>query len=333
MIGSYIELNNGVKYPQLGLGTCAFGPNDCHDDCYKAVKAAVDAGYRHFDTAIIYGNEGQVGQAIHDKIAEGVIKREDIFVTTKLPLMEWNQIKQSLIRSLKRLQLDYIDLFLMHTPFAMNGGAPEGINCIADFYDYYQRTNDWLPAQKFSDMHYTDAWKKMEELVDSGLAKTIGVSNFNVYQINRLVESCRILPAMNQVESHPWLTQCKLAHACEQHGIRLTAFAPIGSPARPESQGVGLPRLMDDSTIQRLATEHKKTPAQILIRFAIQRGLFVIAKSAKPERIMENGNVFDFKLHTADMQALFAMNKDQRFFPFDNNDHKYFPFKENYSEI
>ena len=110
-------------------------------------------------------------------------------------------------------------------------------------------------------------------------------------------------------------------------------LAPIGAPARPSTQGTGLPRLMDDPTIQRIAMEHHKTPAQILIRFAIQRGIFVIPKSINGERIIENGNVFDFKLHTADMQALFAMNKDQRFFPLSFHDHKYYPFQENYSEM
>jgi len=197
---------------------------------------------------------------------------------------------------------------------------------------YVEKFKDWPVEKKYGNMHYVEVWKKMEELVDDNLAKSIGVSNFNAYQVNRLVNNCRIKPVMNQVEVHAWHAQFDLVNKCQEHGIQVTAYAPIGSPTRPPDQNADLPVLMEDPTVVKIAKEYNKTPAQILIRFAIERGIIVIPKSGKKQRIYENGNIFDFKLYPADMQALFALNKNQRYFPMAFPDHRFYPFRENYTE-
>merc|ERR1712176_866786 len=148
----------------------------------------------------------------------------EIFVTTKLWLSQWESVKESLEGCLKRLQLSYVDLFLIHYP--CNVTNPEGgINSVQDYMAYVEKFKDWPVEKKYGNMHYVEVWKKMEELVDDNLAKSIGVSNFNAYQVNRLVNNCRIKPVMNQVEVHAWHAQFDLVHVCQEHQIQITAYA------------------------------------------------------------------------------------------------------------
>lgn len=188
----------------------------------QAVKDAIDCGYRHIDCAHVYENEHEVGEAIKVKIEEGVITREDIFITSKL----WNTfhrpdlVRGALETTLSNLGLEYLDLYLIHFPTGFQEGGP-----------LFPKNAKGETA--FSLVDYLDTWKEMENSVDAGLTKSIGVSNFNAKQIDRVVTNCRIKPVTNQVECHPYLTQVKLGEHCGDKGIILTAYSPLGSPARP----------------------------------------------------------------------------------------------------
>lgn len=325
MLGDFIDFNNGEKCPQLGFGTF-LAPGE---ECYDAVCHAIDAGYRHIDTARLYFNEEAVGRAISQKIKEAVIERKDIFITTKLWISDFNEVERAARESLQRLGLDYLDLYLIHNPMGLK--SPNGpITSVEQYFESKKIMENMTPEDKYDTIHYVEVWEQMEKLVDLNLTKSIGVSNFNEFQITRLLTNCRIKPVTNQVECHPWLDQFKLENVCKTHDIVLTAYGPIGAPGRPTNKH--LPVLMEDSTIKMLAKRHNKTSAQIILRFAIQRRTIIIPKSTKKHRIYENGNIFDFDLNGPEMFDIFAMNKDQRFFPLGFFDHKFFPFRENYAE-
>uniref|UniRef100_A0A1B0FES4 NADP-dependent oxidoreductase domain-containing protein n=1 Tax=Glossina morsitans morsitans TaxID=37546 RepID=A0A1B0FES4_GLOMM len=261
-----VKLNNGYEMPILGLGTWGSPKGEVA----QAVKDAIDIGYRHIDCAHVYENEHEVGEGIETKIKEGVIKREDLFVTSKL----WNTFhRPDLVRgacetTLKNLKLDYIDMYLIHWPMGFKEGA------------------ELFPADEngktiFSDVDYIDTWKEMENLVKAGLVKSIGLSNFNKRQIERVLSVAAITPATNQVECHP----------------------PLGSPNRPWAKA-GDPVLMEDPKILVIAEKYGKTPAQVLIRYQIQRGNVVIPKSVNKNRIASNFDVFNYKLSEPDMEAI-----------------------------
>lgn len=203
----------------------------------QAVKDAIDAGYRHIDCAHIYQNEDEVGEGVNAKIKEGVVTREDLFITSKL----WNThhrpdlVRGALQTTLKSLSLTYIDLYLIHWPFAY---AEDG--------DLFPKdSNDKI---KFSDVDYLDTYKAMEKLVDEGLTKSIGISNFNASQVERIVANARIQPVTNQVECHPYLNQNKLAKVCRAKGIVMTSYSPLGSPARPWVTADD-PQLLEDARV------------------------------------------------------------------------------------
>lgn len=260
---SNVSLNNGVEMPVLGLGVYQSAPGRTTQ---SAVRSALSFGYRHFDTARIYGNEADVGQAIRDSM----IPRDQIFVTTKL----WNsdQGLESTIRacdaSLKRLGLSYLDLYLIHFP------VTETRN---------------------------DSWKAMENLVDSGKCRAVGVSNFIVNHLDELAESSDLVPAVNQVEFHPFLFQKELLEYCERHGIRLEAYSPLARGER-----------LHHPTITAMGRKYSKSPAQIMIRWGLQHGLVVIPKSTREERIRENSQVFDFNISAEDMLVLDGLNQNLR---------------------
>uniref|UniRef100_A0A8C8RT76 NADP-dependent oxidoreductase domain-containing protein n=1 Tax=Pelusios castaneus TaxID=367368 RepID=A0A8C8RT76_9SAUR len=237
----------------------------------EAVEVALDAGYRHFDCAYFYQNETAVGAAFQKKLGEGKLMRDEFFVVSKL----WNSfhapqdVKPAFLKSLTMLKLDYLDLYLMHSP--MDQG-PQGFPNGADTTSGH--STSLFPCQA------------MEKLVEEGLVKSIGVSNFNVSQLQRLLSLCRIKPAVNQVELHPYLTQPKLMDYCKSKGIVLTAYSPFGCPALPWPEP-----LLENPTVNAIAQKHGKTSAQVLIRFHIQRGIATIPKSATPSRIVENAQV------------------------------------------
>ena len=319
-----LPLNTGRSIPIVGLGTWQSAAGEVE----TAVKHALSIGYRHIDCAPLYQNEGEVGEGIKQAIEELKIPREEIFVCSKL----WNtkhhpdEVEAACRKSLEDLGLDYIDLYLMHWPTA------------------YERGDDFFPKDEEGnmkydvDLHPTDTWMEMEKLVELGLVKDIGVSNFNSVQIQDIVEKGTIKPVVNQVECHPYMQQSKLIDFCKEHDILITAYSPLGTPTRPWA-GPDEPKLLEDSKIIEIANSYNKTPAQIILRWQIERGVIVVPKSVNETRIEENFNVLDFTLNEADMEELKSFDKGRfgRLLAvktkgglFWDTDHPHFPFASSY---
>jgi len=310
-----LVMNNGLKVPQFGLGTWKSKPGEVT----QAVKDAIDAGYRHIDGAFAYQNENEVGTAIAQKIKEGVVKREDLFITSKL----WNSfhspnlVVPAIKKTLELLGVDYLDLYLIHWPM----GYKEGGGLFE---------SDSNGKQLYSDVDYVDTWKQMEECVKQGLTKSIGISNFNKKQIERVLAVATIKPVMNQVECHPYLNQQKLIEFCKSKDILITAYSPLGSPDRPWAKP-GDPSLLDDPKLKTIAEKYGKSTAQVLIRYQLERGTVVIPKSVTKSRIIENMNIFDFQLNKDDIKTIDAMDCNGRFVGLaPMKDHPHFPFSDEY---
>lgn len=307
-----VKLSNGQSIPILGLGTWGSPPGEVA----QAVKDAIDIGYRHIDGAHVYQNEHEVGEGVNAKIKEGVIKREDVFVTSKL----WNTfhrpelVEGACRATLKNLGLAYLDLYLIHWPM----GYKEGDALFP---------TDENGKTAYSDVDFVDTWKGMEKLVGLGLAKSIGISNFNSKQVERVLQVAKIKPVVNQVECHPYLAQTKLSPFCAQRGLVITAYSPLGSPNRPWAKPDD-PQLMEDPKIVSIAKKYKKTPAQILIRYQIQRGHVVIPKSVTKSRIQSNFEVFDFELTEDDLKLITSFDCNGRLVPITSAaGHPHHPFE------
>lgn len=277
-----IKLNTGAEMPVLGLGTWLGAPGTVGD----AVKVALDQGYKHIDCAYRYNNEQEIGQALAEKI-DTVIKRKDLFVTSKLwlTMMEPKLVRESLQMSLRKLNVDYLDLFLIHWPHAVK----------------FRGHDNPTPKDEngnfiFADIDYKDTWRAMEELVDEGLIKAIGVSNFNTIQVDDILQNCSIKPAVNQFEAHPYMTCNRWIDHFLSKDISVTVHSPLGSPNRPGAVELGYPVLLNDPVLKSIGDKYGKSPAQVCIRFAIQRGLVAIPKSTTPSRIIENSQVEDLDI-------------------------------------
>ncbi len=260
-----ITLNNGNTIPQLGFGVFQIEPQDTAE----AVREALRVGYRHIDTAEMYGNEREVGEGIR---ASG-LDRGDLFVTSKLnnSFHEPDDARRAFDETLSELGFDYVDLFLIHWP---------------------------LPT--LYDGDYVSTWKTMEEFKGDGRARSIGVSNFQIEHLERLAAETDTVPAVNQIEVHPYFTNDAVRQYGQQHGIATEAWSPI-------AQG----GVLEDPTITEIAEKVGKTPAQVVLRWHIQRGDIVFPKSVTPSRIQENFEIFDFELDPSDMEEISALDKDE----------------------
>lgn len=299
-VDKYIELNSGSKIPIIGLGTW----NTKGFSLQSAIAEAVKVGYRHIDTAYVYENEVDVGKALKRVFKAGECTRDEMFVTTKL----WNTyhradlVRTGCFQSLERLQLDYIDLFLMHTPCAYKEGTGE------------LRPRDESQNVSFSNANFEDTWRQMKKLQQEGVVRNIGVSNFNIKQL-KIILATGIVPSVLQIESHPFLVQNDVEEFCRKNSIHITGYSPLGSPSRP-IVFTGEPILLANETIGGIARSHKKTSAQVLIRYQFQKGHSTIPKSERIDHIRENYNVFNFELSASEMSTLDDLSYCRRFVPF-----------------
>lgn len=265
-IDSRIRLNQGTDIPVLGLGVFQSPPGAV---TRQAVAWALEAGYRHIDTAAMYGNEADVGEAVRNS----GLSREEVFVTTKLWHTDhgFESAQRAARRSLEQLGLSWIDLYLIHWPTAKS------------------------PADRL------DSWRALEKLQREGVCRAIGVSNYTVRHLEELAANSEILPAVDQIEFHPFVFDPGLLDHCARHGIRIEAWSPL-------TRG----RRLDDATLRAIAEAHRKSPAQVLLRWGLDHGLIELPKSIHRDRIVENANVFDFHLTAAEMTQLDALRDGKR---------------------
>jgi diketogulonate reductase-like aldo/keto reductase len=268
-IDTTITLNNGVEMPQLGLGVFQSAVGS---ETENAVRFALDAGYKHIDTAAIYNNEREVGNIVR----AGIVPRESVFVTSKLwiPNISYDRAKQGFTETMDKLGLDYLDLYLLHWP-----------------------TNDWQGA-----------WRALEALYQEGRVKAIGVSNFLTHHLTELLQTCKIQPAVNQYEMHPYLQQPALRTFCQDNGIAITAWSPI-------MQG----RVLDVPELVAIGEQYGKSAVQVTLRWLLQLNVIAIPKSVNQDRIEANADLYDFELSEADMATIAALDKNERIGPDPDN--------------
>jgi alcohol dehydrogenase (NADP+) len=293
----FFELDGGGRMPALGLGTWKADPGVVGETITEAVRI----GYRHFDCAPLYGNEVEIGEALETAVKDGIAARDDIWVTSKL----WNDnhlpehVMPALEKTLADLRLDYLDLYLIHWPIAHRHGVA-----------FPESPKDFVAPE---DAPLAATWAAMEEAVDRGLCRYIGVSNFSVPKIRALLETARIRPAADQVESHPFLAQNGLAAFCRENGIVYTAYSPMGSRDRPDwLKHEDEPVPLQDPTILAIAEKNGITAGQVLLAWALQRDTCAIPKSSNPDRLRENFAAARITLDPADMETLNGLDRHYR---------------------
>ncbi|CAH1363923.1 unnamed protein product [Tenebrio molitor] len=328
----YVKLaavNRVLEMPAVGLGTWRAQPEEME----KAVWAALEAGYRHIDTAFNYNTEETIGKVLSRWFSQGKGKREDLFVTTKLPNCgnRAGDVARFLKMSLEKLQLTYVDLYLIHMPFSFRCNEAS----------FAPLTNEDGSFSLDVDSDIICTWQAMEEQVESGLARTIGLSNFNGEQIERVYNSAKVKPAVLQVELHAYLQQADLRALCKKLNIAVTAYAPLGSPGANKHFSSkynysiqDFPDILGHPVVTELSKKYGKTPGQILLRHLVQQDIIVIPKSSNPDRIKSNIDLFDFELSEEDMCALNALDRGEngRIFDFlffkGVERHPEYPFKQ-----
>lgn len=307
-MSEHIELRTGDRLPVIGLGMWKV-PNEA---CAQLVQDAAAAGYRHFDCACDYGNEKETGEGLRQVVSRGVCGREDLWVTSKL----WNtfhrqeHVELACKKSLVDLQLEYLDLYLIHFPIAQRYVPIEQRYPPEWFYD----PDAAEPKIEFDKVPIAETWAAMEKLRSAGLVKNIGVCNFGTSLLRDLLSYANEPPAVLQVESHPYLTQERLLRFCRQHDIAYTAFSPLGAQSYHQlGMADRSDSLLEHPQIETIAAAHQKTPAQVLLRWGVQRGTAVIPKTSKQERLAENFAIFDFELSADQMTTISSLNQNHRY--------------------
>ena len=296
------------RMPVIGLGLWKIDKAQVADVVVEAIRA----GYRHLDSACDYGNEKEVGIGIRRAIDEGLCTREDLWVTSKL----WNtyhreeHVVMAMDQTLHDLGLDYLDLYMVHFPIAL------------EFVPFETRyPPEWLfdpaddiPMMKPALVPLQETWKAMETLVDTGLARHIGVCNYNIALVRDMLSYARIPPAVLQVESHPYLTQEKLMRFCREQDIAVTSFSPLGALSYLELEMADASEsVLVQPAVVAIAERLGRTPAQVVLKWGVQRGNSIIPKTSRAERLVENAALFDFDLSAEDMSQINALNRNQRF--------------------
>ena len=303
-----IQLSTGRSIPSVGIG---FWKVD-KPATAEVVVEAIKAGYRHLDCACDYGNEKEVGDGIRQAISDGLCTREDLWVTSKL----WNtyhraeHVRPAVERSLTDLQLDYLDLHLIHFPIA------------SKFVPFEERyPPEWIfdptaaePKIELDNVSISETWGAMEDLVAAGLVRDIGVCNFGTSLLRDLLSYATIRPVVLQIEPHPFLTQEQLIRFCDEQAIAVTAFSPLGALSY-FSLGMADAgeSVIESDVITAIAAKHGRTPAQVVLRWGVQRGTAIVPKTSRPERMVENISLFDFELSGEEMSAISDLDRHRRF--------------------
>ncbi|BFG20808.1 hypothetical protein CerSpe_070820 [Prunus speciosa] len=293
-----ITLNNGFRMPAVGLGVWRMEGKEIRD----LIINAINIGYRHFDCAADYKNEAEVGEALAGAFSTGLVKREDLFITTKLWNSDHGHVVEACKDSLKKLRLDYLDLYLVHFPVATKH---TGVGATASALD----EDGVLEIDTTVSLETT--WHAMEELVSMGLVRSIGISNYDIFLTRDCLVYSKVKPAVNQIETHPYFQRDSLVKFCQKHGICVTAHTPLGGAAA-NSELFGSVSCLDDPVLKNLAEKYKKTVAQVVLRWGIQRNTVVIPKTSKLERLNENFQVFDFELTKEEMDLIKKVDRKHR---------------------
>eukprot|EP00934_Nitzschia_sp_Nitz4_P005163 Nitzschia sp. Nitz4//scaffold8_size234185//179814//180761//NITZ4_001286-RA/size234185-processed-gene-0.346-mRNA-1//1//CDS//3329559893//5153//frame0 len=298
----------GKELPAVGLGTFGIAP----DAVDAAIHSAIELGYKRIDCAPVYFNEDKIGEAISKEISSGLTTREDLYIVSKLacPFHRREHVKIGLQKTLTDLNLDYLDLYLIHWPQAFHY-----VNIDPTKRGYDNEDIDESDEGKLIDPSVSihETWRAMEEVHDEGLVKSIGVSNFPVSLLHELMTQARIPPAVNQVEAHPYLQQTNLLNYCNARGVHFQAYSPLGSPGYKEDNE---PRILDDPVLQQIAVQHNTTVANVCLSWAIQRGTSVVAKSSSAVRQQENIHALHHPvmLTPKDMEVIASLERGYRFF-------------------
>ncbi|KAF8677196.1 hypothetical protein HU200_046672 [Digitaria exilis] len=321
-VAQAVALSNGHRMPAVGLGVWRMEKPAIR----SLIHSALRIGYRHLDcagkppeprnptahppTVVIsalvrtadYQNEAEVGDALAEAFQTGLVKREDLFVTTKLWNSDHGHVIEACKDSLKKLQLDYLDLYLVHFPVATrHTGVGTTSSALSD--------DGVLDIDTTISLETT--WHAMEELVSMGLVRSIGISNYDIFLTRDCLAYAKIKPAVNQIETHPYFQRDSLVKFCQKHGICVTAHTPLGG-STANTEWFGSVSCLDDPVIKSLAEKYGKTPAQLVLRWGLQRNTVVIPKTSKVERLQENFEVFDFKISSEDMEKIKAIDRSYR---------------------
>ncbi|GAB2291745.1 NADP-dependent D-sorbitol-6-phosphate dehydrogenase [Dionaea muscipula] len=293
-----ITLKNGFKMPIVGLGVWRMDKKDVRD----LIINAISIGYRHFDCAADYQNEAEVGEALAEAFDTGLVKREDLFITTKLWNSDHGHVLEACQDSLKKLRLQYLDLYLVHFPVATRH---TGVGTTGSALDEH----GVLDIDTTISLETT--WHAMEDLVSKGLVRSIGISNYDIYLTRDCLAYSKIKPVVNQIETHPYFQRDSLVKFCQKHGISVTAHTPLGG-AVANNEWFGTVSCLDDPLLKGLAEKYKRTVAQVVLRWGLQRSTVVIPKTSKFDRLKENFQVFDFELSKEDMDLIKSVDRKYR---------------------